>query len=174
MKHNLVQSLINNNIIQEDERSIYEYALFVGWFNILCILVVLIIGAILHELKTSCIFLLSFIPIRVLSGGFHLKSPLKCICFFSICYTIVLLFYLNFGFINIPLFSIIVIINYFLIFNEYKRKLKIFLPLSIFILIESIIILFLPHYYIIQYSIIFNFMLYLLPKILKLFNQINN
>lgn len=164
MKFNIIQSLIKNNVINEEEKTIYEYGLFVILFNTLCMIAVLVIGAICHELITSCFFLLSFIPIRILSGGFHLKSPSKCLIFFSSCYFILITIYINLGAINYILTLLIVIIYSISLFIEYKNKLKILIPLYLIVFIECTIFLTNINFAIIQYALIFNTILYFIPK----------
>lgn len=165
MNNKLIQILINNKIIKQEDKSIYEYGLFVICFNLLTIFVVLFLGAISQNLSSSFIFLLSFIPIRILSGGFHLKSPSKCLLFFSMCFIIILWLYTNHYIINDILLVLMIIVNCIMLIQEYHNRLRILFPLIAFILINFMITYKNKNLYIIQYSLLFNFILYSIPKI---------
>lgn len=169
MKYKVVNILLKNKIINEDEKSIYEYGCFVILFNLICMLSVIIIGILLNELKTSFIFIIAFLPIRVLSGGFHLKSPLKCLLFFSTCYFILLNLYIKFNSLNNYFILSILAIYFIFILLEYINKPKILIPLIIIIIIEYAIFILYFNLYILQYGLLFNTVLYFLPKILDLF-----
>lgn len=102
MKINLVKKLYNNHIICEDEIPIYEYGIFVIWFNAFCVFVALVIATLLGKLSFSLEIFLFYIPVRILLGGYHCSNPKSCICFF------------------ISLFSSILLINNYIPFSAYR------------------------------------------------------
>lgn len=167
MKSKLIQTLVSNKMIEEEEKDIYEYGYFVLLFNFLCIFSVICIGILLNEFINTCIFLLAFTPIRILSGGFHLKSPLKCLMFFSTCYFILLNIYIKLNSLNNYFIILIVVIYLFFVIFEYINKPKILVPLIFFIIIDCSIFILMSDYYILQYTLFFNTILYLIPKFLK-------
>lgn len=84
---------LNQNLITEDEVEIYEYGIFVTWFNALCIFIPICTGTLAGEFNFTILFFLFFIPIRILLGGFHCKKPQTCICCFELLFIISLLLY---------------------------------------------------------------------------------
>lgn len=62
--------LIKNNIITKDNQEIYDYGIFV-------LLSIILQGILLNNVIYSMYFLLFFVPIRVLLGGYHCKVSVK-------------------------------------------------------------------------------------------------
>ena len=83
MKFSIVKVLSDYYIIQDEDIPVYEYGVFVLGFNVSCILVALLIGALFHQFIFISQFFLFFIPIRIFLGGFHFNSPYKCMTMFE-------------------------------------------------------------------------------------------
>lgn len=68
----------SNDIIEEDEKEILVYGLQLIISSLLGVSVLLMIGAALGRLTDTIIFLVTFIILRMYSGGYHANSYLKC------------------------------------------------------------------------------------------------
>lgn len=77
----------NNNTRYTDE--VIQYGLKAIALNCLNILTILIIGLISGNCFFSFVFLVSFIPLRLVLGGYHCDSVLKCEIYFTIIYTFI-------------------------------------------------------------------------------------
>lgn len=92
MKNRLVCTLVEYNLISDEEISVYEYGIFVILFNLLCIFIALCIGVLFGKLKFSILLFFFYTPIRILLGGHHCKNSKSCICLFETIFTLLLLF----------------------------------------------------------------------------------
>jgi accessory gene regulator B len=62
----------------EQKRNIYIYGFELFLSNIICIFSILLVGSYLAKIELSLLFLLYFMPIRIVAGGYHCKSYLNC------------------------------------------------------------------------------------------------
>lgn len=83
--------LLKKGIIVEEDVEIYEYAMFVVSFNILVLSTILFIGCLCNQFTFTLLFLLFYIPNRILIGGYHCKKPSTCYFTFSFLYCNVLI-----------------------------------------------------------------------------------
>lgn len=79
----MTQSLINNQIIQSDNRELYRYGIQQGLTMILNLATTLLIGVLCDMLWQSIVFHLAYIPLRSYAGGYHAKTPVRCYLFSS-------------------------------------------------------------------------------------------
>lgn len=70
--------LIRHSAIKENDRSLYEYALYCLFLTVCPLLMVILNGVIMGMVKESMIFILPFMVIRKYSGGFHMKHAWTC------------------------------------------------------------------------------------------------
>ena len=77
----------NNNTRYTDE--VIQYGLKAIALNCLNIITILIIGLISGNCFFSFVFLVSFIPLRLVLGGYLCDSVLKCEIYFTIIYTFI-------------------------------------------------------------------------------------
>lgn len=82
----IANMMIRYHVIDKSNQEIYEYGIFVILFNGLCLLGILGIGLLLNDISYSFYFLITFIPIRILLGGFHCQSPYTCFIFFQLVF----------------------------------------------------------------------------------------
>ena len=75
---NLTRKMIDNNIIKEADKNIYQYGLINFFFFMINITTAILIGALFGKLSIIFIFLLFFMSLRSFTGGFHLGSKLLC------------------------------------------------------------------------------------------------
>jgi len=79
----LADFLISNNAIMESEREFFLYGCKQFIFLMTFIISTLIIGIILDLLPQTLLFISSYSLLRSYAGGWHFRSPLRCL-FFSI------------------------------------------------------------------------------------------
>ncbi|WP_349814264.1 accessory gene regulator B family protein [Thomasclavelia cocleata] len=175
MINKIINYLIKKNILDSNNRDVYEYGLFVLLFNLLNIFSVIIIGFLLNQTLVSIIFLITFIPVRIFAGGFHFKSATMCCLFFNSClFFILLLSKLSiYPSVLIPVLCILALLlgTYF----EYISRLKVLIPLHFILFIEFILIFQNNNQLnIIFYSIIFNTILYFTQKLINFYKSKNN
>jgi len=111
MVGNVVDALINNDVIDRDDRELYEYGLEQGILMLINLFTTIIIGICFGMVIESIVFMLAYIPLRTYAGGYHAKNQWRCY-FFSIAMMIVALL----GIKGIDLFSIVSVV---LIFISY-------------------------------------------------------
>lgn len=75
----LTKSLLNDNVILEDETNIITYGLENLIGNIVGILVTLVMGAFFHHILDSFMVWLLAFPLRKYAGGFHAKTRGRCL-----------------------------------------------------------------------------------------------
>ncbi len=74
----IVQQMIDKNIIDTQDKELYNYGIK-STINILInILTAICIGVCMHKLITVLVFLSSFITLRTFTGGYHSKRKLTC------------------------------------------------------------------------------------------------
>lgn len=74
----VVDSLIKNDIISNDDKTLYLFAVDQLFSLLLHIVTTLIIGALFGMFLESVVFLIAYIPIRQYAGGYHAKTPTRC------------------------------------------------------------------------------------------------
>lgn len=70
--------LIKKGVIQDNQRSIYVYGFELFLSTLLCVVSIMSIGALGGHLSSVIIFLIFFMPIRMVAGGYHAKSYGAC------------------------------------------------------------------------------------------------
>ena len=70
--------LLNRGLIQLDKQKIYVYGFELFCSTVLCILSILFLGVVFGTLPLTVVFILFFIPIRIVAGGYHAKSYTCC------------------------------------------------------------------------------------------------
>ena len=74
----LVQQMIDKNIIDSQNKELYDYGIKSIFNLFINILTSIIIGIYMHKLIIVLLFLLSFITLRTFTGGYHSNSKLTC------------------------------------------------------------------------------------------------
>ena len=75
----LAQWLLETGAIDENEKELYEYAVFSFLFSLFPLCLVMIIGGISGMFIEGFLMILPFMMIRKFSGGYHLKFPGICL-----------------------------------------------------------------------------------------------
>lgn len=131
--------LAKQNIINEDDREICDYGVFVILFNGLTTITTLILGTVMISWHFAFYFLLSFLPLRMLLGGGHCQTPQKCFVFTHVDLIIVFLIAMFFSSFILNAVSILLISIAMMIylFSDKKKIFKIIL--SAFIILDMFI-----------------------------------
>lgn len=91
LSNNISQFFCKNNIISEDEYDIYKYGLELLLAAVFEIGFVLILSIILKIFIPTMIFFVSFIPLRIYTGGYHASNHLRCFLTLLFVYLIFIL-----------------------------------------------------------------------------------
>lgn len=70
--------LLKNHVIQDNMRGIYIYGFELFWSTFLCVASILSLGILFGYWRSAFVFLLFFMPIRMVAGGYHAKSYGAC------------------------------------------------------------------------------------------------
>lgn len=62
----------------KEKQNIYIYGFELLWSNTFCIFSIFVIGYFFKHIELSVVFLLYFMPIRTVAGGYHCNSYLNC------------------------------------------------------------------------------------------------
>ncbi len=82
-------NLVRSNVIEAEDAEIYIYGINQILVSVLNVLSALIIGLILGTFFEVVVFMAAYIPLRIFSGGYHAKTPLRCYIFSVIMLIIV-------------------------------------------------------------------------------------
>lgn len=74
----LVEVSIRCGVIEEKDRDLYNLAVLSLFFSMLTWGSLIVIGAVLGEVRGCLIFLIFHIPLRIYAGGYHQNSRIKC------------------------------------------------------------------------------------------------
>lgn len=108
--------LIRKNVILADDKDVYAYGLFVILYNSFLIFDILLLAMLLHQLEFAIIFLLFWTPYRILIGGSHCSTAIKCWAFFNFYYILSYIIYFN-----IPLMTLVILNIVTMIIQCYKK-----------------------------------------------------
>lgn len=137
IKH-ITDYLIKNNVISKDDQEIYDYGLFVVFFNSLSLLSIIILGMLFNDITYSLYLILFFVPIRTLLGGYHAKTPYTCFIFFNSLFIAVYYFtHLVSPSVLKDISLLLILISLTLYYKDHsKYKIILTLIVSVFIIIE--------------------------------------
>lgn len=95
----IIEFFIDNNIIKDEDKELYEYALGITISALIHILTIVVLGIIFSLLVESIVFYLCFIAIRKFAGGYHAKTAGGCYLF-SVLLSVLLLIVLKLSVFN--------------------------------------------------------------------------
>ena len=78
MSAKITAFLIEQKIISGEDREIYEYGFELLLADLFNFSVILLIGSIAHQLWPTVVYLLIFVGLRSVCGGYHAKTHLRC------------------------------------------------------------------------------------------------
>lgn len=128
LTNNITEYFCSNNIITDDEKDIYIYGLQLIISSVVGIILIIFLGFILNNIINSILFLVTFISIRMYSGGYHANSYIKCNVSLVIIYllsigviSIIPYNYILIMYISMIILTIYIIIKYSPVDNENKK-----------------------------------------------------
>lgn len=78
LSNRITQSLLNRNVILDEEKELYDYGLFMIISYMTFFLISILFGIALNILFSSILFYISFCLVRNFAGGIHANSEIKC------------------------------------------------------------------------------------------------
>lgn len=122
---NICNFLYNRKLINEQEIRIIDYGLKVIFFNLISIFSIILISLLLfRNILYGIIFLSVFIPIRIISGGYHCKTALRCAISFNSIYIVMHSLICNIQYDLFIIFFLSIILLFIPIhINEQKKHL---------------------------------------------------
>ena len=119
MNKKIIDILIKHNTISSKDIDIYEYGLFVLWFNFIIIFSFLLQGIITSHFVFTILFLIFYLPLRIYLGGYHCKTPKRCFILSNIFYFTILILYKYFS--KLYIFALFTIIIVYFIHHKYNN-----------------------------------------------------
>lgn len=126
----IVSYLIRSEVIEDsgDDKEYYQYGVEITVSTIISLLLAFLIGILTSSVFEVCIFLLSLIPIRQFTGGYHANTYLKCNLWLCIlCCLTIFIYHITkevinvYGLISITIIPIIIIAIFSPIENPNKQ-----------------------------------------------------
>ena len=90
----IIKSFVNQGIINDEEKDIYQFGLNQLMFFIVNMISSIAIGLIAEMLAECIVFTLAYMLLRRYSGGYHARTSVRCY-FLSVCLMIVVLKIIN-------------------------------------------------------------------------------
>lgn len=84
-------SFIAMNVIKEEERQIYDYSFQLLLSTILNSSVLIILSVIAGRIFETALFMITFITLRQLAGGYHARTHFRCFLIMLLVYSIFLI-----------------------------------------------------------------------------------
>ena len=105
-----------SNIIKQDDREMYSYSLEVLFSTVINFLVLYLIATLFGRVWETTLFIIGFIPLRALAGGYHAKTHFRCTLILLLAYTLFLTtthlilpkqyFYINITFVSVSVICV--------------------------------------------------------------------
>ena len=83
--------LAANGVISQEDEALYNYGLRQGVVFLLNTAAIIMVGWLLGMVKESVVFMLSYLPLRRMAGGYHARTQLRCYLLGMVLTTSVLL-----------------------------------------------------------------------------------
>lgn len=68
----------DNGIIEKEDIEVYEYSLQILLSTVINFVAVIVLAVVTKTVLLSVSFLMGFIPLRLMAGGYHAKNHLRC------------------------------------------------------------------------------------------------
>lgn len=86
MQKYLIHVLINNNLIEEKDKDIYQYGIETFFLKLIHYILIMCIALYMNFVLESVIFLVIYNSIRGIIGGYHAKKRWICLIYTAIIY----------------------------------------------------------------------------------------
>lgn len=82
---------IAKKIIKENDKDMYSYSFEIFISTLINFIVIFIIAIVFKKIPETFLYLSAFFPLRIIAGGYHAGSHLKCISILIVTYLLILL-----------------------------------------------------------------------------------
>lgn len=79
---------IENNIIQAEDRKVYDYSIEILLSTMMNFVAVAILAILFGRIPETVCFLIGFMPLRSVAGGYHARNHLRCLAILMTAYFI--------------------------------------------------------------------------------------
>ncbi|MDR2590571.1 MAG: accessory gene regulator B family protein [Oscillospiraceae bacterium] len=86
LSKNISELFINKEVIHAEDREVYEYSFELLISSIISLIIITVGAIITGTILYTVFYLLGFIPLRLVAGGYHAKNHLRCIFILIITY----------------------------------------------------------------------------------------
>ncbi len=91
MSRKVAHLFIKNKIIENDDQEIYAYSFEILIATIINFVAIILLATITKSIVATIFYLLGFLPLRAISGGFHAKTHFRCFIILLISYILFIL-----------------------------------------------------------------------------------
>lgn len=71
-------SLVQKGIVSREDEELYSYGLRQSWLFLLNVSTALVIGWLMDALTACILFMVCYVPLRRMAGGYHARTPFRC------------------------------------------------------------------------------------------------
>ena len=90
IRNSIINWLIKNSAISEENRELYEYAVYSAELLILPVIMAIVIGWLAGSIINGVLLIIPFMLLKKYSGGYHAKKLSICMIIFLICASVLL------------------------------------------------------------------------------------
>ena len=90
MSRSISSFFIVHGVISKDEREVYNYSFEILLATVLNFLVVVILAIVSRTIPQTVFYLLGFLPLRQIAGGYHAKTHFRCLLILIFSYIVFL------------------------------------------------------------------------------------
>ena len=90
MSKNISSFFIAQGIISDEDREVYEYSFEILLSTLLSFIALAVISILSNSVIYTVLYLIGFIPLRMIAGGYHAKTHLRCFILLMLTYSLFL------------------------------------------------------------------------------------
>lgn len=117
-------ALVSYGIITQDQKEIYTYGFTAFIVNIINYSIFLSLGICFNSVIETILFFLFYVSLRNIIGGFHAKTPTKCLLYGIMMWAIVIAIYKNIILTKINLLLLTIIVSFSLTFIIRRKTIS--------------------------------------------------
>lgn len=91
MSKRISSFFILKNIVKEEDKEVYEYSFEILLSSILNFTAVIVLAIFTRKIMEAILFVMGFVPLRTLAGGYHAKNHFRCFLILLFTYSLFLL-----------------------------------------------------------------------------------
>jgi len=101
LSKNLSSFFVVHGVIHEEDRDVYSYSLEILLSTLQSLIAIAILAVISRTVLETTLFLVGFVPLRLIAGGYHAKSHFRCFLILMFVYAVflVILFFIPDGYV---------------------------------------------------------------------------